>query len=57
MGFRVTAMGAACAINLVLPTSVCSKILEVDTTKGFETPSQFIAIEKQALCNEEDVYT
>jgi hypothetical protein len=57
-GWGITALIAARAINLVvLPTSVCRKHFKVDTTKGFKTPSQIIIIEKQELCNEEDVHT
>jgi hypothetical protein len=51
-----TAMGAACTLNLVLPTSVSYKLKVGDTAKGIKTPSQNIIIEVQVLCREQDVH-
>ena len=53
----ITAMGAACAINLVLSTSVCRKRIPFNNTQGIKTPSQIIVIEEQSLCNEKNVHT
>jgi hypothetical protein len=53
----ITAVGAACTLNLDLTTSACHKMLIVDTTKGIETPSQIIIVEVQILCNAKDAQT
>jgi hypothetical protein len=44
---KITAMGAACTVHLILSTSVCRKILKTNTAKGFQTSSQVVAIEEQ----------
>jgi hypothetical protein len=52
-------MGAACAHNLVLLTSVGYKFLKIDTgtANGIKTTSQVIVKEVQLFCNEEDART
>jgi hypothetical protein len=51
---EITAMGAACTLNLDLTTSVYHKCLKVDTAKSIETPSQIIIKEVQIICNAKD---
>jgi hypothetical protein len=53
----IPAMGAACTDNLILSTSVCYKLLKVNTAKGIKTSSQVITVQIQIICNAYDAHT
>jgi hypothetical protein len=57
LGSGIPEMGAACTDNLVLSTSVCYKLLKVDTAKGIKTSSQVITVKFQIICNGGDAHT
>lgn len=56
VGVDLTAMSAACAHNLILPTSVSRKSLKVDIAKGIDTSSKVIVKELENICNEKDAH-
>jgi hypothetical protein len=54
-GCGLTAMGAACAIHIVLPTNIRHKYFKGVIAKRIKTSSQIRISKVQLVCNEEDV--
>jgi len=56
-GSGVRAMGAACAIHIVLPTNIRHKYFKGVIAKRIKTSSQIRISKVQLVCIEEDAHT